>query len=83
METIYDVDLLRRVVRFKMKFYPRKWAQYERAVLGTIKLVPQNYRLETLRKDYENMSEMMFGEYPSFDELISYISDLETEINRL
>ena len=80
---IYDVDLLRRVVRFKMKFYPRKWAQYEKAVIGTIKLVPPDYRLEVLRKDYENMNEMMFGEYPSFDELIAYISDLEAEINRL
>ena len=78
-----DIDLLRRVVEFKMKFYPRKWAQYEKAVPGTMKLVPPDYRLDALRKDYENMSEMMFGEYPSFDELMTYISELQTEINQL
>ncbi|MEG2800404.1 MAG: nucleotidyl transferase AbiEii/AbiGii toxin family protein [Longicatena sp.] len=78
-----DIELLRRVVQFKMKFYPRKWAQYEMAVPGIMELVPPDYRLEALRKDYENMSEMMFGEYPSFDELMTYISELETEINQL
>ena len=37
----YDnLDLLKRVVVFKMKFYPRKWAHYELAVPGTLKLVP-------------------------------------------
>lgn len=78
-----DSDLLRKVVEFKMKFYPRKWAQYEMAVTGTMKLVPPDYRLDALRKDYENMSEMMFGEYPSFDELMTYIAELEVEINHL
>lgn len=78
-----DIDLLRRVVEFKMKFYPRKWAQYEKAVPVTMKLVPPDYRLDALKKDYENMSEMMFGEYPSFDELMTYIAELEQEINDL
>ncbi|MEG1847647.1 MAG: nucleotidyl transferase AbiEii/AbiGii toxin family protein [Lachnospiraceae bacterium] len=78
-----DIDLLRRVVEFKMKFYPRKWAQYEKAVPGTMKLVPPDYRLDAIKKDYENMSEMIFGEYPSFDELMLYLSELESEINQL
>ncbi len=78
-----DINLLRKVVEFKMKFYPRKWALYEKAVPESMKLVPPDYRLDALRKDYENMSEMMFGEYPSFDELMTNISDLEKEINRL
>ena len=46
-----------------------------------MKLVPPEYRLNVLRKDYENMSEMMFGEYPSFEEMMLYISELENEIN--
>ncbi|MEG1576991.1 MAG: nucleotidyl transferase AbiEii/AbiGii toxin family protein, partial [Clostridium sp.] len=78
-----DIELLRRVVQFKMKFYPRKWAQYEMAVPGKMKLIPPYYRWEALRKDYENMSEMMFAESPSFDELMTYILELETEINQL
>lgn len=39
-----DLDLLGRVVEFKMKFYPRKWAQYELARPGTMKLCPPEYR---------------------------------------
>lgn len=76
-----DLDLLKRVVDFKMKFYPRKWAHYELAVPGTLKLVPPAYRMASLRQDYAAMSNMMFGAYPEFDDLMSYIRDLEEEIN--
>ncbi len=66
-----------------MKFYPRKWAHYELAVPGTLKLVPPEYRMDDLRKDYAAMSNMMFGEYPDFDTLMIYIRELEQEINAL
>lgn len=78
-----QLDLLQKVVSFKMKFYPRAWAKYEEAVPGSIKLVPPNYRIDKLRKDYEDMTEMLFGEYPTFDEVIETISSLEEEINKL
>lgn len=78
-----DLSLLKRVISFKMKFYPRKWARYEEAVPGTIKLIPPYFRFDELRDDYNNMTEMMFGEYPEFDNLMSYIQILENEINKL
>lgn len=34
------LDLLNKVVDFKLKFYPRSWANYDKAVPGTMKLVP-------------------------------------------
>lgn len=80
----YDnLSLLKRVVDFKMKFYPRKWAHYELAIPGTLKLLPPEYRMEALRKDYASMANMMFGEHPDFDSLMEYIRDLENEINAL
>ena len=33
------VELLKTVVDFKMKFYPRAWAKYQEAIPGTLKLV--------------------------------------------
>lgn len=78
-----DLELLKKVVNFKMKFFPRKWAKYEEAILGTIKLVPPAFRFDSLRADYEDMAEMMFGQYPSFDDLMDYIQTLENEINAL
>ena len=78
-----NTDLLKKVVEFKMKFYPRKWAKYEEAVPGTIKLLPPAYRYADLESDYKSMSEMMFGEYPTFDALMTFIKELEKEINEL
>lgn len=66
-----------------MKFYPRKWAHYELAVPGTLKLLPPEYRMEDLQKDYDSMKNMMFGEYPDFQTLMKFIGDLEKEINSL
>jgi hypothetical protein len=77
------LDLLQKVVLFKMKFYPRAWAKYDEAVPGSIRLIPPTYRLGALKKDYESMVEMLFGEYPTFDEMISTIADLEKEINEI
>ena len=77
------LDLLQKVVVFKMKFYPRAWAKYEEAVPGSIRLVPSKFRFEALRNDYESMTEMLFGTYPSFDELMESIEKLETEINQI
>ena len=77
------LELLKKVVNFKMKFFPRKWAKYEEAIPGTIKLVPPAFRFDSLRTDYEDMAEMMFGQYPSFDDLMDYIQTLENEINAL
>ena len=66
-----------------MKFYPRKWAHYELAVPGTLKLLPPEYRMEDLQKDYDSMKNMMFDEYPDFKTLMRFIGDLEQEINSL
>ena len=73
--------LLQKVVDFKMKFYPRPWAYYEEAKPGTLKLSPPTFRFDALQKDYNLMSEMMFGEYPTFDELMYFIKELENRIN--
>lgn len=79
----HNMELLQRVVEFKMKFYPRKWAQYERALPGTLRLIPPEHRMERLRQDYASMQNMMFGEYPDFDALMEYIQFLENEINSI
>jgi len=75
-------DLLQKVVVFKMKFYPRAWAKYEEAVPGSIKLVPPKARFDALRSDYESMTDMLFGTYPTFEELMKSIEELEREINQ-
>ncbi|MBB1532882.1 MAG: nucleotidyl transferase AbiEii/AbiGii toxin family protein [Mogibacterium sp.] len=76
-------ELLEDVVQFKQKFYPRKWAKYEEATTETIRLVPEDYRLKEIKEDYKNMTEMFFGEYPSFENLINSVLELEKEIHKI
>lgn len=78
---VEDIDLLDKVVEFKQKFYPRGWAQYDHAKKGTLRLVPEKYRIDELEKDYKAMQDMLFGEKPTFKEIIDAIRDLELIIN--
>lgn len=78
-----DLALLSRVVAFNQKFYPRGWAKFDEAKPGTMKLMPPEYFKTDLKNDYANMRNMIYGEHPSFEELMAYINELEKEINRL
>jgi len=78
-----DVKLLGRVVEFKNSCYPSGWANYESAVIGSLKLVPSEYVRKSLKRDYDDMSIMIFGDTPEFDEIMDSIRALEIEINQL
>ena len=78
-----DLGLLEDVVTFKQRFYPRGWAQYDQAKPGTFRLVPSEHVLEAVGKDYVQMRNMIFGLYPSFDEIMETLQVLEREINDL
>jgi len=78
-----DLDLLETVVAFKQQFYPSAWANYENAKVGSLKLVPPQERITELTKDYDAMRSMIFGNYPSLNEIITILKDLEAEINHL
>ena len=52
VSTLEKLDLLEDVVLFKKKFYPRGWANYDAAKLGTLKLIPPDHVLTVMEKDY-------------------------------
>ncbi len=74
-------SLLEQVTEFKAKFYPQKWAHYELANLGTLRLTPPDYNLKSLQRDYAAMAGMIYGERPGFDELMKEIAKIEAVIN--
>ena len=80
-EALNQPDLLKSVAEFKQKFYPRGWANYELARLGTIKLYPAEHSIPEIRKDYAKMRKMIYGDYPDFDTILDTITKLENEIN--
>lgn len=82
-EALVDLNLLQNVVDFKQKFYPRIWAKFEEAIPGTLKLLPPEFRLDSLKKDYQAMQNMIFDKKLSFDEIINVLKNLEDEINKI
>lgn len=76
-------ELLEQDVRFKLKFYYAKSASYETARIGTLRLVPSEDAIRDLSIDYDHMRDMIYGEKPTFDEIMNSIAKLEGEINSL
>ena len=78
-----DLNLLKNVIEFKQRFYPRTWAKYDQAFSKNIKLMPPKYRIAELKKDYSAMKQMIFSKYISFEEILETLERLEIEIRSL
>lgn len=78
-----NLALLQDVVDFTRKFYPRSWAHFELCKPGTMLLQPSEHALPVIKADYAAMRNMIYGEYPSFEEILLTIKKLESELNAL
>jgi len=78
-----EIDLLKKVVAFKEKFYPCAWAKYEDAKIGSMKLMPKEEYIEGLKSDYQHMRNMIYGDQPPFEDVLNEIEKMEVEINAL
>lgn len=82
-EALTDMPLLQEVVAFKQQFYPSGWARYELAQPGSLKLLPPVERYNELATDFARMQEMIFAKQQSLDAILSTLSALQDEINRM
>ncbi|MDZ7817639.1 MAG: nucleotidyl transferase AbiEii/AbiGii toxin family protein [Aliarcobacter sp.] len=78
-----EIELLEKVVEFKKKFYPVNWANYDTAKIGTLKLIPEDYRIKELENDYKAMGHMIFDKKLEFNEIIEILEKLESKINSI
>lgn len=76
-----NLDLLSEVGHHKSVFFKSAWARYEDAKPGSLRLTPGDQLKAALRRDYAGMHEMIMGDAPSFDDVMSAIAALEAEIN--
>lgn len=81
-EALADLELLEQVVEFKKKFYRAAWAKFDEAKPGSLRLLPPEFRIDELAKDYKAMGHMIFDKQLSFEEIIETLKSLEDEINR-
>ena len=65
-------------------FNENKWKEYFTFKGGTSlsKCFGLIERFSEIEKDYKAMSEMIYGEYPNFEEIIKVLQELEKEINK-
>ena len=75
------LDLLTQVAHHKSVFFKSSSANYDEAKPGSLRLVPNANLAAALRKDYAGMREMIIGDAPKFDEILTTIKAFETEIN--
>jgi predicted nucleotidyltransferase component of viral defense system len=77
-----DMSLLARVVEHKNFFYKNRWSRYDEAVRGSFHLLPPDYRLPSLRSDYQAMRPMFLGDSMiPFEDIIEELKALEKSIN--
>lgn len=78
---LQDYNLLKEVAQHKKLFFRCGWARYDEAKPGTLRLLPPDFRLPDLQKDYDEMQIMMFGKSPSLQEILDILVELESAIN--
>lgn len=81
LSALKSKDLLEKVVKFKTKFYRDNWANYNECLQSNLKLVPPDYRLKELEKDYVQMQEMFYGKIPTLSEILEQLITVEKLIN--
>jgi len=82
VSALKDLALLEQVVAHKQHFFREAAAHYEIARKGTLRLAPSRQLQDALRRDYEKMREMYFGEEPDFDAVMNEIRELEEAFNK-
>jgi len=81
-KAVADLELLQSVARHKSVFFASAWARYDLAVHGTLRLVPPDFRLPELERDYAFMrSEMIFGDAPTLPQIIEVLREIERQVN--
>lgn len=80
---ISNLELFNTVIEHNKKFYDQKDAHYLGALEGKLKLTPNDELLSKLKNDYVETKNMIFGNEPEFDTLISELKILENKINQM
>ncbi len=80
-EALDNKALLNDIFEFKLKFYPQRFANYQRGLEGQVRLIPPEFRLESLKRDYQAMEEMIFGAYPSWETILETLAGFEQELS--
>ncbi len=77
-----NIDLLDSVREHNLIAFRQAWKQFEKAVPGTLRLVPQSELRSVIERDYRAIQGMILGDVPDFGWLIEQLQIAEAVINR-
>jgi hypothetical protein len=80
-EACTDDALIEDCVRHARMFFHRNNTGLDVARRGSFRLRPTEAMLDPLRKDYEAMVAMIFGEVPSFEAVLESVARAEEQLN--
>ena len=82
--TLTDDAFIGDIINHRIYYSRLKRFDYNTLKRGSLKLIPSSDILDALRKDYEIMrAEMIYGEPPSFEEIIIEVQGLQEVINKI
>lgn len=83
IKALADRGLLADVVKYKKRFFPYSYANYEKCLSKELRLIPDTDGLTALRDDYQVMLDnaMIYGDIPTFDQIVERLQKLEKQIN--
>jgi hypothetical protein len=81
VRAVDDVAMATDCVPHAQMFFNRPDLDLATAAAGTFALAPHDGMAADLRRDYAAMSTMIFGEVPTFDEVMASIARLESTVN--
>ena len=70
-----------RRAQHKKIYFRAGWADYDKAVKGTLSLIPNHKILKKLKNDYNKMHAMFYGDAASWDTIIDQIKVFESKFN--
>ena len=68
-------------MEYNRRFYPGAGFGYDTMKMGSYRLMPTEDMMGPLREDYKHMQNMIFGDVPSLDDILSEIAIVEEELN--
>ena len=80
-KSVSDTALVDAVRDAAQMFFDDRKAKYDEFTIGTIRVLPSVDGMKELARDYAAMRDMIFGDYPSFDEIIRELKNLEFLVN--
>jgi hypothetical protein len=79
---VKDAELGPDCVRHALMFFNRPDYDLVSAVTGSFALVPTAAMIDALARDYANMTPMIFGEAPQFEQILASMDEIERAVNR-